>query len=74
MKLSKILHVASVISGVLGILGILGLFGFWGGGMMGGNQGMMPMSVGSIPLLLVAIWFQIGAIHHMILERKGEIV
>ncbi len=74
MKLSKIFHIASVISGVLGVLGILGLFGFWGGGMMGNNQGFMSMSVGSIPLLLAAIWFQIGAIHHMMLEKKGEIV
>jgi uncharacterized membrane protein len=78
MKLSKILHVAGVISGVLGVLAI---FGVWGGGMMSGgygmmgnNQGIMPMSGGSIVLLLIAIWLQIGAIHHMMLEKKGEVV
>ena len=28
----------------------------------------------SITTLLVAIWLQIATIHHMMLERKGEIV
>lgn len=78
MKMSKILHVVSVISGVLGVLSFLGLFG---GGMMSGFSGMMgygqdyaSMPMGSIALFLIAIWLQIGAIHHMMLEKKGEIV
>lgn len=77
--MSKVLHVVSVISGVLGVLSFLGLFG---GGMMSGFSGMMgyggqsyaSMPMGSIALFLIAIWTQIGAIHHMMLEKKGEIV
>ena len=78
MKLSKVFHVASVISGVLGVFG---LFGVWSGGMMsgisgmmGGGQGYMSMPVGSITLILIAIWLQLATIHHMMLEKKGEIV
>ena len=78
MKISKVLHVVSVISGVLGVLSFLGLFG---GGMMSGFSGMMgygqgyaSMPMGSIGFFLIAIWLQIGTIHHMILEKKGELV
>lgn len=78
MKISKILHIASVVSGIFGILSFLGLFG---GGMMSGFSGMMgygqgytSMPMGSIVLFLIAIWLQIGAIHHMMLEKKKEIV
>ena len=78
MKISKVLHVVSVISGVLGVLSFLGLFG--GGmmsgfsGMMGGGQGYASMPMGSIGFFLIAIWLQIGTIHHMMLEKKGELV
>lgn len=73
------MHIASVISGVLGIIG---LFGAWGTGMMSGisgmmtgnGQGYMSMPVGSIALILIAIWLQIATIHHMMLEKKGELV
>lgn len=79
MKISKILHVVSVIVGVLGVLSFFGLFG---GGMMSGFSGMMgyggqsyaSMPMGGVVLMLIAIWLQIGAIHHMMLEKKGEIV
>lgn len=78
MKISKVLHVASVISGVLGVLR---LFGASGGGMMSGFSGMMgygqgyeSMLMGSIGFFLIAIWLQIAAIHHMMLEKKGELV
>lgn len=78
MKLSKVLHVASVISGVLGVLSFLGLFG---GGMMSGFSGMMgygqgyaSMPIGSIALILIAIWLQIATIHHIMLEKHGEII
>lgn len=79
MKMSKTLHVLSVISGVLGILSFLGLFD---GGMMSEfssmvgyrNDYLSSMSMGSIVFILIAIWLQIAAIHHMMLEKKGEIV
>lgn len=78
MKISKVLHVLSVISGVLGILSFLGLFG---GGMMSGfssmmgyGQGYVSMPMGSIVFILIAIWLQIATMHHMMLEKKGELV
>ena len=78
MKISKILHILSVISGVLGVLT---LFGGWGGGMMSGIYGMMGygqnytfMPMGSIVFFLMAIWLQLATMHHMMLEKKGEIV
>ena len=78
MKLSKVMHVLSVISGFLGVLSFLGLFG---GGMMSGFSGMMgygqgytSMPIGGIVLILIAIWLQIATIHHMMLEKKGEVI
>ncbi len=78
MKISKVLHVISVISGVLGVLSFLGLFG---GGMMSGFSGMMGygqgsalMPMGSIVFILIAIWLQVATMHHMMLEKRGEIV
>ena len=76
--MSKVLHVLSVISGVLGVLSFFGLFG---GGMMSGFSGMMgngqryaSKPMGSIVFILIAIWLQVATIHHMMLEKKGEIV
>lgn len=78
MKISKILHVLSVVAGVLGVLSFLGLFngGMMSGvsGMMGDEQGYTFMPMGSIVFFLVAIWLQIATIHHLMLEKKGEVV
>lgn len=77
MKISKVLHVLSVISGVFGIFTF---FSGWSGGMMSGVSGIMGagqnyMSGGSAMFfLLIAIWLAIGTIHHMMLEKKGEII
>ncbi len=80
MKLSKVLHVASVISG---FIGVLAFFGVWGGGMMSGtDSGMMGygqgyMSMGgssALFFIVVAIWLQVATIHHMMLEKHGEII
>jgi len=80
MKLSKVFHVLSVISGVIGVLAF---FSVWGGGMMSGTgygmmgygQGYMSMGGSSaLFFIAVAIWLQLATIHHMMLEKKGEIV
>ncbi len=80
MKLSKVFHVASVISGVVGVFAF---FGVWdggmtsgtGSGMMGYGQGYMSMGGSSaLFFIAVAIWLQIATIHHMMLEKRGEIV
>ena len=78
MKISKVLHVLSVVSGVIGLLMF---FGLWGGNMMntmyGGmySQGnMMNVGMNAAIFILIAIWLQVATIHHMMLEKKGEIV
>jgi len=54
MKLSKILHVLSVVAGVIGIVSYA-------------NER-------AVVYLLIAIWFTVGAIHHMKLEEKGQLI
>ncbi len=78
MKISKVLHVLSVVSGSVGFLMFLGL---WGGNTMnmmyGGmySQGsMMNTGMTAAIFFLIAIWLQVATIHHMMLEKKGEIV
>jgi len=80
MKLSKLLHILSVISGVLGVFAFLGS---WSGGMMyyGTMMGyysqgsMMGGTMGSAAIFfLIAIWLQVATIHHMMVEKTGETI
>ncbi|MDO8498096.1 MAG: hypothetical protein Q7S61_06160 [bacterium] len=73
MKVSKVLHMISVIVGFVGI-GTL---------IMATIAGQTNLVFGftrehllfcSIIVFLIAIWVQLATIHHTILERKGEII
>ena len=76
MKLSKLMHVLSVISGLAGVL----TFAAMGVAVLGGAKdyvfgvtridALLCVAV----LILIAIWLQIAAIHHMKLEKKGELI
>ncbi|MEK7106098.1 MAG: hypothetical protein AAB895_01930 [Patescibacteria group bacterium] len=73
MKLSKILHIASVIVGFSGII-------VFAGAILGGSDNLVfgitkvdALLCAGI-LILIAIWTSIGTIHHMMLEKKGEII
>lgn len=73
MQLSKILHIASVIIGFVGVI-------MFAGAILGGADNLVfgitkadALACVAI-LILIAIWAQIGAIHHMTLENKGRIV
>ena len=73
MKLSKILHVASVGVGFIGVVTFISV-------IIGGSDDLV-FGVTKIDallcvtvLILLAIWGQIGAIHHMMLESKNEII
>jgi len=73
MKLSKLMHIASVIVGFVGII-------VFAGAILGGSDNLVfgitkvdALLCAGI-LILVAIWLAIGTIHHMMLEKKGEIV
>lgn len=71
MKISKMLHVASVIVGAIGVITFLGAVFNSADGMVFGITKMDSLFCSAI-LILIATWAQIGAIHHMMLEKKGE--
>lgn len=71
MKLSKVLHLVSVIVGFVGVISFLGA-------VLGGVDNVV-FGVTKIDallcagiLMLVAIWLQIATMHHIMLEKDGE--
>lgn len=73
MKLSKVLHVGSVIVGFAGVISFLVALIGGGDNLVFGITKMDALTCSAI-LILIATWLQIGTIHHMMLEKKGEIV
>lgn len=73
MKLSKLMHVVSVIVGLIGVITFLGA-------VLGGADNFVfgvtkiDALICSAILILIAMWLQIATIHHMMLEKRGEIV
>lgn len=73
MKISKIIHVVSVVAGLVGVITFL-TAGFGGlNDLVFGVTKIDALLCAGI-LVLIAIWLQIATIHHMMLEKKGEIV
>jgi len=73
MKISKIMHVVSVVVGFVGVYTFLGaVFGSINNMVFGITK--IDALLCSGILVLFAIWGQIGAIHHMMLEKNGEVV
>lgn len=73
MKLSKLFHVLSVIAGVAGIVALVGAYSAGPNGtVFGFSQNHLFIDAGI--QILIAIWLQLATLHHMMLERKGEIV
>ena len=73
MKLSKLMHVASVVIGLAGVV-------TFSGAILGGADNLV-FGVTKIDallcagiLILIAIWLAIGTIHHTMLEKHGEII
>ena len=73
MKPSKLMHIVSVITGVVGVV-------VFAGAILGGSDNLVfgitkvdALLCAGI-LFLIAIWVQIATIHHMMLEKKGELV
>ncbi len=73
MKISKIMHVASVIVGLIGVVVFVRTLGVPSDGMVFGIAKFDALFCVAI-LFLIAIWVQIGTIHHMMLEKTGEII
>jgi hypothetical protein len=76
MKLSKALHVISVVAGLIGVLMWFQLIFAWftAATWFAVTHDLMLMIGCTIFSFLAAIWLQIATIHHMMLEQRGEII
>jgi len=73
MKPSKLMHIASILVGFAGIVTFLtALFGGADDLVFGVTKIDALLCAGV--LFLIAIWAQIATIHHMMLEKKGELI
>jgi hypothetical protein len=74
MKLSKLFHVLSVLLGLIGVVMWIVAILAWPAGVVwfGMTREVMLLCAGLS--LLTAIWLLIGAMHHITLEKAGEIV
>ncbi|MBI5457016.1 hypothetical protein HY969_04745 [Candidatus Kaiserbacteria bacterium] len=73
MKLSKILHVGSVVAGVAGVVTFTGTLIGGADDQVFGVTKIDALLCAGI-LILMAIWFVLGAVHHVMLEKTGEMV
>ena len=74
MKLSKLFHVLSVLLGLTGIGMWIAAILAWPAGAIKFGVTREIMLLCAILSLLTAIWLVIGAMHHITLEKSGEIV
>lgn len=74
MKLSKFLHVVSVVMGLIGMSMAAFAVLFWPAGVVWFGLTREIMLLCSITSLLAAIWIQIATIHHIMLEKRKEII
>lgn len=73
MKISKMLHVVSVVVGLAGVVTFAAtVFGGADDLVFGVTKIDALLCTGV--LILIAIWLQLGTMHHMMLEKRGEIV
>lgn len=66
------MHLASIITGFAGVIVFISA-------MLGGTSSVFGITkfdtlFCAAILLLIAIWAQIATIHHMMLEKRGEII
>lgn len=71
MKISKMLHIVSVIAGFAGVVTFIAtIFGGADDLVFGVTKIDALLCTGV--LILIAIWLQVATIHHMMLEKNGE--
>ena len=73
MKLSKLFHVISVIAGFAGVFVFASAILSGSDNLVFGITKADALLCAGI-LVLIAIWVQVATIHHMMLEKRGEIV
>ena len=67
------MHVVSVVVGFVGVISFLAaVLGGADNSVFGVTKIDALLCAGI--LILIAIWLQVGTIHHMMLERKGEVI
>lgn len=73
MKISKVLHIVSVLAGFWGVLALVGA---WLAGQDGTIWGFSQQHCfyDAIVLVLIAIWLQLATMHHIMLEKKNEMI
>jgi len=71
MRLSKVMHVGSVVAGLIGVITFATAILGGGDNLVLGVTKMDALLCSGI-LILMAIWFVLGAMHHMMLEKNGE--
>ena len=73
MKLSKVMHVASVAVGLIGVISFLAaVFGGADNSVLGVTKIDALLCAGI--LILIATWLQVATIHHVMLEKHSEII
>ena len=73
MKLSKLMHVVSVLTGFVGVVAfVAAVLGGADNSVFGVTKIDALLCAGI--LILIAIWLQVATIHHMMLEKRGEII
>ncbi|MEK7109070.1 MAG: hypothetical protein AAB919_01390 [Patescibacteria group bacterium] len=73
MKLSKVLHVISVVVGLAGVISFAGTVFGGADNVVFGITKADALACAAV-LMLIAIWAAIGTIHHLMLEKKGELI
>jgi hypothetical protein len=73
MKFSKVLHVTSVVVGFIGVFSFAAAIFGGGDDLVFGVTKIDALLCSGI-LFLIAIWTQVATIHHMMLEKKGEVI
>ncbi len=67
------MHVVSVLVGFAGVISFAGAI-FGGGNNLVFVVTKMDALACAAILILIAIWAQVGTIHHMMLEKRGELI
>lgn len=73
MKPLKLMHVTSVVAGFAGVVTFAAAILGGADNLVFGVTKVDALLCAGI-LILIAIWVQIATIHHMVLEKRGEIV
>ena len=73
MKLSKLLHITSVVVGFSGIITFVATILGGADNLVFGITKTDALFCAGI-IMLIAIWLAISTIHHTILEKHGEVI